>query len=186
MRALFKTTDAIVAREAYFFEHPISPGATEEQMKAWLKAAPPPPPDLLGGERAFRKIPHADGIGHWRANCIIFDVAANGALTVLDTTKAPFTPWLLEKLKKVFDPADDLELLSHIFDGLRYKASRPRQMRVAANMDSLATHVRPIAEDIAKLRTAGMYKLRPLLWLTGPLARARAAAARAGRKQRRI
>ena len=177
VRALFKTADAIVAREAYFFEHPISPGATEEQMKAWLKAAPPPPPDLLGGERAFRKIPHADGIGHWRANCIIFDVAANGALTVLDTTKAPFTPWLLDKLREVFDPADDKELLSHVFEGLRYKASRPRQMRVAANMVSLATHVRPIADDIAKLRRAGMYKLRPLRWLTGPLAHRHGAAA---------
>ena len=177
VKALFKTTDAIVAREKYFFDHPIAPGASEAQMKAWLKAAPPPPPDLLGGEHAFKKIPHADGVGFWRANCVIFDVAADGALSVMDTTKAPFTPWLLEKLKEVFDPADDLELLSHIFEGLRYKASRPRQMRVAANMESLATHVRPIAEDIAKLRMAGMYKLRPLRWLTGPLARARDAAA---------
>ena len=172
VRALFKTTDAIVAREKYFFDNPIAPGATETQLKAWLKAAPLPPPDLLGGEHAFKKIPHADGIGYWRANCVIFDVAPDGALSVMDTTKAPFTPWLLERLRALFDPADDLELLSHVFEGLRYKASRPRQMRVAANMESLATHVRPIADDIAKLRRAGMYKLRPLLWLTGPLAKA--------------
>ena len=175
VKALFETTDAIVARERHFFENPPPEGATKEQLEVWLATAPKAPPDLLAGEGAFQMIPHADGVGHWRANCVIFDVAADGALTVMDTTAAPFTPWLLDKLREVFDPADDLELLSHVFDGLRYKASKPRQMRIAANMDSLGTHVRPIADDIAKLRKAGMYKVRPLEWLTGRLATAKRA-----------
>ena len=41
-------------------------------------------------------------------------------------------------------------------------------MRIATNMDSLATHVRPVAADISKLAESGRYKVRPLLWLTGP------------------
>lgn len=170
VKALFKTSDAIVAREAYFFQNPHSPGASKEATEAWLSAAPPAPPDLVAGDGAFRCIPHADGVGHWRVNCVLFDVKADGSLSVFDTTQRPYTHWCLEALRRCFDPADDLELLSHVFDGLRYKAARPRQMRMASNMDSLRTHVRSIVDDIAKLRKAGMYKVRPLRWLTGPLA----------------
>ena len=70
----------------------------------------------------------------------------------MDTTKAPYTHWCLATLREVFDCGDDQELLSHVFDGLRYKAPRPRQMRILTNMDTLATHVRPVADDISKLR----------------------------------
>ena len=57
-------------------------------------------------------------------------------------------------------------------------------MRVLANMDSLATHVRPIAEDIAKLADAGMYKVRPLRWLTGKLAAAHSSGPPASKKRK--
>ena len=122
---------------------------------------------LIIGDGGFLQIPHADGSGFWRANAVIFDIKADGAASPLDTSAPPYTHWCLEALRRHFDPADDLELLSHVFDGLRYKAPRPRQMRILTNMDSLATHVRPIAADISRLADAGMYKVRPLRWLTG-------------------
>ena len=166
-RLIFEAASMIAEREAYFFRNEPPPAGEREARQAWLDAAPPAPGDLLLGDDAFRKVSHADGLGWWRANALVFEVRADGAARPLDTTKAPFTPWCLEAMRRHFDPGDDLELLSHIFDGLRYKAHRPRQMRIAPNMDSLAAHVRPIAEDISKLAGAGMYKVRPLLWLTG-------------------
>ena len=169
MRRLFKATGKIAAREAYFFHNePPPPGSPKDALEAWLRAAPRPPKDFLAGDGAFHMIKHADGIGSWRANAIIFDVHPDGSIAPMDTSARPYTHWFLDTLREVFDCGDDQELLSHVFDGLRYKASRPRQMRILTNMDSLATHVRPIARDISKLADAGMYKVRPLQWLTGP------------------
>ena len=170
VRAIFRTADAIQKREAHFFRNPPPENASKEQLETWLNAAPDPKPkDLILGDGAFRQIRHADGVGYWRANAIIFDVSANGDVKPLDTQSVPHTQWALEALRRHFDAKGDLELLSHIFDGLRYKAHRPRQVRIATNMDSLATHVRPIAADISKLADAGKYKVRPLLYLTGAL-----------------
>ena len=167
-RRLFTSARKICLREAYFFDHPPPPrDATESQKQAWMDAAPPHPADFLAGDGAFRLIQHADGLGSWRANAVIFDVDPDGAVRPMDTTAEPYTHWCLEKLSEVFDCSSDLELLSHVFEGLRYKAPRPRQMRILCNMDSLATHVRPIADDISKLAGVGMYKVRPLVWLTG-------------------
>lgn len=143
-------------REAYFFSSSPPPrGSTDEEKEAWMAASPPAPKDFLAGDGAFRLIPHADGIGSWRANSIIFDVNPDGSIFPMDTAAAPYTHWCLETLRKVFDCGDDRELLSHVFEGLRYKAPRPRQMRILTNMESLATHVRPIADDISKLADAG-------------------------------
>ena len=167
-RLLFNTAKGVAAREAYFFSNPPPTHKKGPEFDAWMKAAPKAPNDLIVGDGGFRLIPHADGIGSWRANAIIFDVRSDGQVSPLDTTKPAYTHWCLEALRRHFEPGDDLELLSHVFDGLRYKAARPRQMRIATNMDSLATHVKAVADDISKLADANMYKVRPLRWLTGP------------------
>lgn len=169
VRRLFDTAAKLCARETWFFSHPINPRASADDIAAWIAAAPPAPEWLLLGDGAFRLIPHADGLSSWRANMVLFDVLPDGTLRVFDTAQQRYLHWVLNVFRETFDPRDDLELLSFIFDGFRYKASPPRQLRIGPNMDSLATHIRPIADDISKLSDAGLYRVRPLYWLSGPL-----------------
>ena len=50
----------------------------------WLANAPAPPTYLVLGDGAFRDIPHADGIGTWKANALTYEVDANGTTTLFD------------------------------------------------------------------------------------------------------
>ena len=128
VREIFKTADAIQQRVAHIFENSPPAGASKEQLEAWFDTAPAPKPkDLILGDGVFKQIKPADGVGYWRANTIILDVRANGDVTPLDTQSVPHTQWALEVLSRHLDAQGDPELLSHLFDGLRYKAHRPRQ-----------------------------------------------------------
>ena len=169
VRLLFSTVRQLGEREAWCFHHPIPPHATAAQIDAWIASAPPKPPALLAGDGAYFQWTYADGASSFNLSTFLFDVAADGKVQLTDVTREAFTPWFLDQLRERFDPGDQLELLSHVFGGVQSKASCPRQFRIAVNVDGLLTHIRTVADDISKLANAGLYKVRPLIWLDGPL-----------------
>ena len=170
VRMLFATTKQLGEREAWCFAHPIAVHATAAQVDAWIASAPPKPPELLVGDGAYYVWTYNDGLSWFPLNAYLFDIEADGRVFLTDVTREHFTPWFLDRLRERFDPGDQLELLSHAFRGVQSKASCPRQVRIAVNMDGLLTHVRAVADDLSKLTESGLYKVRPLVWLTGPLA----------------
>ena len=131
----------------------------------WVNGAPPSPGWLILGPGAFKRIPHADGVGSWRACEVIQEVEPNGTLKVFDWTDKFRIRFDAESLKRVLNVESDLELLSHIFDGCCFKACPPREIRLAPNARSLASRAQPIAADLGNLAAKGHYAVRPLCWL---------------------
>lgn len=121
-----------------------------------------PGPAHSRSRRLFKLIPHADGIGAWRACEIVQEVEPNGVLKVFDWTNQFRIRFDAAHLKQVLNVESDLELLSHIFDGCCFKACPPREIRLAPNARSLASRAKPIAADLGNLAAKGHYALRPL------------------------
>ena len=129
---------------------------------AWLADAPRGPPPLILGLGASKLIPHADGIGSYHAMLIMVRASKDGRLQTLDWSKTPDVRFTVEALRNELDAGDDLELLSHIFDGARCKATLPRQIRLSKNQDAYHLRVRQIAKDLGAMVTDGRYTARPL------------------------
>ena len=66
---------------------------------------------------------------------------------------------------RMFDVRTDLELLSQLFDGTRYKAAPDRGLTLAPNLDSYASRAVQIAKELGSLAKVGRYVVRPLYYL---------------------
>ena len=137
---------------------------TDEEETAWLRNAPPAPDDLALGEGAFMSVTHADGIGSWRTCEVIHTVHADERVEPFDWTRGFRTLFSEEDLKAMLNVRTDLELLSHVFEGCRFKACPHRRLQIGANLRSLASRAIPIAADLGKLAAEGRYVVRPLWW----------------------
>ena len=138
---------------------------TSEQERDWLRGAPKGPSWLHLGAGAFKRIPHLDGIGYWVANAIVQQADAQGRLTVFDWTVGFRSEFSTEDMMRMFDVKTDLELLSQLFDGTRYKAAPDRGLTLAPNLDSYASRAVQIAKELGSLAKVGRYVVRPLYYL---------------------
>ena len=138
---------------------------TQEQERAWLQGAPKGPGWLHLGAGAFKRIAHLDGIGYWVANAIVQQVDAQGRLTVFDWTVGFRSEFSTDDMMRMFDVKSDLELLSQLFDGTRYKAAPDRGLTLAPNLDSYASRAVQIAKELGSLAKMGRYVVRPLYYV---------------------
>ena len=138
---------------------------TSEQEREWLRGAPRGPGWLHLGAGAFKRIPHIDGVGYWVANAIVQQADAQGGLTVFDWTVGFRSEFSTEDMMRMFDVRTDLELLSQLFDGSRYKAAPDRGLTLAPNLDSYASRAVQIAKELGSLAKSGRYVVRPLYYL---------------------
>ena len=116
---------------------------------------------------AFKRIPHADGVGSWCANELIFECDANGVLTLFDWSHGFRTWWNTDELSTMLQVDTFEELLSHVFGGCVLKATLPRQHRMGVNLRSYQSRAREIAKDLGDMVAGGHYKVRPVVWLDG-------------------
>ena len=138
---------------------------TSEQEREWLRGAPRGPGWLHLGAGAFKRIPHIDGVGYWVAKAIVQQADAQGSLTVFDWTVGFRSEFSTEDMMRMFDVRSDLELLSQLFDGSRYKAAPDRGLTLAPNLDSYASRAVQIAKELGSLAKSGRYVVRPLHYL---------------------
>ena len=68
-------------------------------------------------------------------------------------------------MMRMFDVKSDLELLSQLFDGTRYKAAPDRGLTLAPNLDSYASRAVQIAKELGSLAKMGRYVVRPLYYM---------------------
>jgi 8-oxo-dGTP pyrophosphatase MutT (NUDIX family) len=106
-------------------------------------------PFLALDDRVAKQIIHQDGIGSWNAFDIIWERRGDGMYVPMDFLKAYAEHKNLDFLRKLFRNITDQELLSILFQGMRYKAAwpgePPRQIRISHNVQSSDTRMKGIA-----------------------------------------
>jgi hypothetical protein len=120
-------------------------------------------PYLVLGPGAMKRIPHADGIGSWLSTDIIWKRdAASGLFHAMDFNVMLNDHKNREALWRLLGGITDKELLSLVFDGVRWKIAPPRQIRIANNLVSLDGHLQSVSASISKLVDKGLYVAVPL------------------------
>ena len=87
-----------------------------------------------------------------------------GGLTVFDWTVNFRSEFDTEQMMEMFQVETDLELLSQLLDGTRFKAPPDRGITLAPNLDSYASRAKPIALELGNLAEKGRYVVRPLFY----------------------
>ena len=143
----------------------------ERQFQIWAGESPTTArkPYLVLGPGMMKCIPHADGLGTWRSTDIIWRLEADGLFHAMDFNEMLCDHKNRSILWKLLGGITDRELLSLIFDGVRWKVSPPRQVRIANNLMSLDSHLRSVSESIAKLVDKGLYRAVPLRGPQAPI-----------------
>ena len=168
LAAIREHVTAHATRDIWCFRHR-PPERLGSSTDAWIDDAPPPPEYLVFGPGAFKRIPHADGVGSWCACELIFEWDANGALTLFDWSHGFRTWWDTEELQAMLQVGTFQELLSHVFGGCILKATTPRQHRMGVNLRSYQPRAREIAADLGEMVAGGHYKVRPIAWIDDEL-----------------
>ena len=143
----------------------------DRQFQLWSQRQPTTSrkPYLVLGPHMMRSIPHADGIGAWRSTDIIWRLHGDGLFHAMDFTEMLEDHKNRDALWSLLGGISDQELLSLIFDGVRWKISPPRQVRIANNLMSLDTHLKSVSQSISKLVREGLYHAVPLRGRDDPL-----------------
>ena len=115
------------------------------------------------GDGAFVSLPHADGVGSFLANIIIWERTDRG-YRPMDLTEAIRDHKTREVLMRVIGATTDQELLYFCLHGVRWlKFEAPRQLRFGRNVQSLGPRVAKVGHATAKLIRAGLYGATKLI-----------------------
>ena len=110
------------------------------------------------GQGGGVSIPHADGIGTWNALILVYEVdPATGLCHPLDYTRKGRTHWVLDMLRRIFGIHNDKQLMSLLFDGVRWGIKAPLQIRIAANLERMDTRIRGVGAAFKKLLDNRLY-----------------------------
>jgi hypothetical protein len=91
------------------------------------------PPYICIGLGGGMHIAHADGIGHYNALSIVWELdPATGLYDKLDYERPGRTHWNLGYLKEIFGIHDDQQLMSLVMHGVRWGVQAPVQIRIPA------------------------------------------------------
>ena len=116
------------------------------------------PPYICIGLGGGMHIAHADGIGHYNALSIVWELdPATGLYDKLDYERPGRTHWNLGYLKEIFGIHDDQQLMSLVMHGVRWGVQAPVQIRIAANLERLDDRIRGVGEAFKKLIAKGLY-----------------------------
>ena len=116
------------------------------------------PPYICIGPGGGMQIAHADGIGHYNALSIVWELdPATGLYDKLDFERPGRTHWNLRYLKEIFGIHDDQLLMSLVMHGVRWGVQAPLQIRIAANLERLDDRIRGVGEAFKKLISKGLY-----------------------------
>jgi hypothetical protein len=116
------------------------------------------------GPGGGKLISHIDGIGHYNALSIVYELdTATGLYDKLDYQRPGRTHWVLSVIKRIFGDHDDEQLMSLIMHGVRWGVKAPLQIRIAPNLERLDSRIRGVGAASKKLIDKGLYyKYRPL------------------------
>ena len=89
----------------------------------------------------------------------------NERLTVFDWSVGFRSWWDTDNLMEMLQVDTFEELLSHVFGGVRLKATCPRQHRMGVNLRSYQSRAKEIANDLGDMVDGGHYKVRPIAWI---------------------
>ena len=127
------------------------------------------PQTMAWGDGAFTCLPHADGVGTFRANEIIWERRNDGLYIPMDFTRIPPTHFNLTAIAAIVGATTDQELLSFMLHGVHWKVDAPRQFRVGRNVESLKPRVAKVGRATRKLIDAGLYTCVPLRGVDKPV-----------------
>ena len=115
------------------------------------------------GDGAFVWLKHADGVGSFLANTIIWERTDRG-YRPMDITAAIRDHKKREVLMRIIGATTDRELLYFCLHGVRWlKFDAPRQIRFGRNVESLGPRVARVGHATAKLIKAGLYGVVKLI-----------------------
>jgi hypothetical protein len=114
------------------------------------------------GDECFCMLPHLDGIGHFRANEILWKRHPNGLYRPLRFEDMGRDHKRWDMIKKHIGATTDQELLSFLFHGVNWKVDAPRQMRIGRNVESLKTRAVKVGRSTAKLIKTGLWECTKL------------------------
>ena len=99
----------------------------------------PRPPHACFGPGAFHLRKHADGIGDYCMNTVMWERAKSGKLAPFDFSQGKFDPRNTEYIREILggDECTDQELMSFFAEGARFKAQMPCELRILRNVKSL-------------------------------------------------
>ena len=104
------------------------------------------------------QVPHADGIGSYNALILIYErIEGTDLYGLLPFDRPGRTHWTLSFIKQVMGDISDRQLLSFIFEGVRWGVDAPRQIRVATNLQRMTGRARGVAAAYKKLLDKGLY-----------------------------
>jgi len=109
---------------------------------------------------AALNIPHRNGIGSWNAMEIIYKRRGDGLYVPLNFTAKGQTQWMIKNIARILGPTvTDRELLSFIFDGVRWKVDAPYQIRLNHNLESAMPLGKALASTMQNLAGKGYFTI---------------------------
>ena len=133
------------------------------------------PKMLVLGDKVFGSQAHADGIGHFNYSIIFWELDPNDPnyYVITDFNESYPEHKNITAIKRLFSndgaiELTDQELMSMLFDGVRYKTTPPRQIRIAHQLQSLSTRIRKVSASYSKLLAAGLHQVHKLVDLSAP------------------
>ena len=142
--------------------------ATEYDDYCFVHGRPPTarglrrPVNFALGRGAAHQVPFQDGVGSWNAFDVIWERHPDGLMYPLDFTPVNRRRWVVDAIKKFIGHTSDRELLSFLFEGVRWKLDAPRQIRVSRNLASYGTRAQAVAESMMKVVKKGIFKMVPI------------------------
>ena len=160
-RVTVNTINTSTAYDDHCFTHGLPPVAAETGLRR--------PTNYTLGRGAAMQIPHKDGVGTWNGFDIIWERREDGLMYPLDFTPVDRRRWVLSAIKKHIGHVTDREMLSFLFDGVRWKLDAPRQIRISRNLASYGTRAQAVAESMMKVVKRGIFKMVPIAPVDTPL-----------------